>query len=70
MPTLKSEKVQGKRLKSIFCYSYFTDSPRIFRFNKLETRFQRTESKDSNDIIFIAKTLRHCTFPLFKLQQP
>ena len=34
----------------------------------METRFQRTECKDSNDIIFIAKTSRLCTFSLFKLQ--
>ena len=28
MPTLKSEKVQGKiTYKSIFCYAYSTDSP-------------------------------------------
>ena len=36
-----------------------------FSLKRLETHFYRTECKDSNDIIFIDKTSRPCTFSIF-----
>ena len=64
------KRYREKGLSQYFAIPTLQTLHAYFGSNKLETRFQRTESKDPNDIIFIAKTLRHCTFPLFKLQQP